>query len=65
MSVSERRLVFDCVAYPEEREGEELAKNFIAYRRLTDAGPLDPSQGSYALFMGGKFIRYGPQLSEE
>ncbi|CAG8545677.1 1709_t:CDS:2 [Ambispora gerdemannii] len=43
MNTSERRIIFDCIAHS-EGEGDEFAKNHIAYRRFTEVGQLDPSQ---------------------
>ncbi|CAG8708152.1 10478_t:CDS:2, partial [Ambispora leptoticha] len=69
MRTAERRLIFDYIAHPEnwfeEGEGEELAKNTIAYRRLIESGQLDPSRGSHILIINGKVVRYGPKISGE
>ncbi|CAG8662928.1 6567_t:CDS:2, partial [Paraglomus brasilianum] len=62
MKNCERRLIFDCVTDPEERQGEEYAKNVIAYRRFTEAGQFDPSKGTHVLIIDGKIVRYGPKL---
>ncbi|CAG8642044.1 6363_t:CDS:2, partial [Paraglomus brasilianum] len=62
MKNCERRLIFDCVTDPEERQGEGYAKNVIAYRRFTEAGQFDPSKGTHVLIIDGKIVRYGPKL---
>ncbi|CAG8459682.1 6462_t:CDS:2 [Paraglomus brasilianum] len=46
-------------------EGEELAKNLIAYRRFTEARQFDSSQGSHVMIIDGKIVRYGPELPDE
>jgi len=60
MDNSECCIIFDSVAHPEERQGEEYAKNLIAYRRFKEAEQFDPSQGTHVLIIDGKIDGYGP-----
>ena len=61
MDNSECCIIFDSVAHPEERQGEEYAKNLIAYRRFKETGQFDPSKGTHVLIIDGKIVCYGPE----
>ena len=65
MDDGERSIVFDSVVNPSEKQGEEYAKNLLAYRRFKEAGQFDPSQGTHVLIIDGKIVGYGTKSSKE
>ena len=46
-------------------QGEEIAINRLAYRRLIESGSLDSSKGNYVHIEHGKLVGYGAELSVE
>ncbi|CAG8588428.1 13333_t:CDS:2 [Ambispora gerdemannii] len=62
MDNAERCLILGSVAH-EGRQGEEYAKNLIAYRRFKEAGQFDSSKGTHVLIIDGKIVGYGTEAS--
>src|SRR5581483_3777186 len=66
---NERRAIYDHITYPDPRfqkgQGEEIAINRLAYRRLIESGSLDSSKGDYVHIEHGKLVGYGTKLSVE
>lgn len=67
--INERRAIYDYITDPDPRfqegQGEEIAINRLAYRRLIETGSLDSSKGKYVHIEHGKLVGYGSELSEE
>ena len=65
--INERRDIYDHITDPRLRkcQGEEIAINRLAYRRLIESGSLDSSKGDYVHIEHGKFVGYGTKLSVE
>ncbi|RGB27472.1 hypothetical protein C1646_769060 [Rhizophagus diaphanus] len=64
--VNERRAIYDYITDPRfQGQGEEIAINRLAYRRLIETGSLDSSKGKYVHIEHGKLVGYGSELSEE
>ena len=60
--INERRAIYDHITYPDPRfqkgQGEEIAINRLAYRRLIESGSLDSSKGDYVHIEHGKLVGY-------
>ncbi|RIA88675.1 hypothetical protein C1645_774309 [Glomus cerebriforme] len=67
--INERRAIYDYITDPDPRfqegQGEEIAINRLAYRRLIETGSLDSSKGNYVHIEHGKLVGYGTKLSVE
>ncbi|CAG8434539.1 5346_t:CDS:2 [Diversispora eburnea] len=59
----ERFAVFCYIIDDDWEDGEEQAKNAIAYSHLLESKNLDASKGTHILLVHGEIVRYGEEIT--